>query len=238
MLEPQVIYEDEDIVAINKPAGLVVHSDGRTKEPTVSDWFIEKYPEAKDVGEPLGEIARPGVVHRIDRETSGVLLLAKTDLGHECLKEQFQNREIDKVYHVFIHGNLKENHGTINLPIGKSSSDFRKRSAERGAKGERKEAITHFQVLKRFEGGTFVEARPKTGRTHQIRVHFKALHHPVLGDSLYGSKKPELLGFKRVALHAREISFLDTKGEKHALKASYPEDFKQAMDTVGLSVLD
>lgn len=237
-MEPTILYEDKDIVAINKPAGLVVHSDGRTKESSVSDWFVSKFPEAVEVGEPVGEVARPGVVHRIDRETSGVLLLAKTKEGHECLKEQFQNREIDKIYHVFIHGNLKENHGTINLPIGKSSSDFRKRSAERGAKGDRKEATTHFQVLKRFEEGTFVEARPKTGRTHQIRVHFKALHHPVLGDSLYGAKKPLLLGFNRVALHAREISFTDTSGKRHTVKAPYPKDFEEALATIGLSVLD
>lgn len=228
----EILYEDEDILAINKPAGLVVHSDGRTKEPSVSDWLLEKYPGAKDVGEPIGEIEKPGIVHRIDRETSGVLLLAKTKEGYECLKEQFQNREIEKTYHAFLYGDLKESHGTINLPIGKSSSDFRKRSAERGAKGDKREAITHFQVLKRGEGFTLVEAKPKTGRTHQIRVHFKALHHPVVADKLYAPKKEALLGFTRLALHAKEVSFMDTKGEKHTVSAPYPEDFKAALDAL------
>jgi 23S rRNA pseudouridine1911/1915/1917 synthase len=228
----EILYEDDDILAINKPAGLVVHSDGRTKESTVSDWFVAKYPEAKEVGEPLGEVDRPGVVHRIDRETSGVLLLTKTKEGHAHLKEQFQNHEIGKIYHAFLYGKLKENHGTINLPIGKSSSDFRKRSAERGAKGDMREAVTHFQVLKRSEDWTFVEAKPKTGRTHQIRVHFKALHHPVVGDKLYAYGKPSLLGFDRLALHAREIAFTNTKGEKIALIAPYPADFQRAVDSV------
>ncbi|MBX4195751.1 RluA family pseudouridine synthase [Candidatus Parcubacteria bacterium] len=235
-MAPEILYEDDDILAVNKPAGLVVHSDGRTKEPSVSSWFVEKYPESKDVGEPLGNIERSGVVHRIDRETSGVLLLAKTKEGHACLKEQFQNHEIDKIYHAFLYGNLKEDHGSINLPIGKSNSDFRKRSAERGAKGDKKEALTYYRVLARGDGWTFIEAKPKTGRTHQIRVHFKALHHPVVSDKLYASKKESLLGFDRLALHAKEITFTDTKGQKHIVVAPYPKDFEQALTNTKIGV--
>lgn len=229
-----ILYEDPDIIVINKPAGLVVHSDGRTKEPSVSDWFIEKYPESKDVGEKMGEIDRPGIVHRIDRETSGCLILAKTKEGHDALKEQFQNREIEKIYHVFVHGNVKDDRGTINLPIGKSASDFRKWSAQRGAKGEKRDAITYFEVLKRDEthNVSFVEAKPKTGRTHQIRVHFLALQNPVVGDSLYARSKPKVLDFDRLALHARTITFENLKGEKKTVTATYPEDFKQAIDKV------
>lgn len=223
----ETLFEDQDILAINKPAGLVVHPDGKTVEPSVSDWFVEKYPEAKDVGEPLGDIQRPGVVHRIDRETSGVLLLAKTKVGHECLKKQFQNHEIEKVYEVFLYGNLKEDHGTINLKISRSKSDFRKRIA--GHEG--REAVTYFKILKRGDGWTLVEAKPKTGRTHQIRVHFKALHHPVIADKLYAPSKEPLLGFSRLALHARKISFKDVKGTTQNILAPYPEDFRQALDT-------
>ncbi len=230
----EVLFEDEDIIAINKPAGLVVHSDGRTEEPSVSNWFVSKYPEAKDVGEKMGEIERPGIVHRIDRETSGVLLLAKTKEGFECLKRQFQNHEVDKVYEAFLYGNLKEDHGTINTKISRSKSDFRKRIA--GHEG--REAITYFRVLGRGEGVTLVEAKPKTGRTHQIRVHFKALHHPVIADKLYASGKPALLGFERLALHAKQISFKDTKGERKVVLAPYPDDFRQALDRVGKAVLD
>jgi 23S rRNA pseudouridine1911/1915/1917 synthase len=227
-MEPQIIYEDEDIVAINKPAGLVVHSDGKTVEPSVTDWFLEKYPAAKGVGEPLGDIIRPGIVHRIDRETSGVLLLAKTKEGHAHLKEQFQNREIEKIYHAFLYGNLKEDHGSINLKIERSRSDFRKRIAGR----EGREALTYFQVLNRGEGFTFVEAKPRTGRTHQIRVHFKYIHHPVVADRLYAPSQEPILGFSRLALHAREIVFSNIKGEKITLTAPYPADFQMAVDSM------
>jgi 23S rRNA pseudouridine1911/1915/1917 synthase len=233
-LSKAIIYEDEDILAINKPAGIVVHPDGRTKEPSVSEWFGKAYPKSKTVGEPIklanGEmVEREGIVHRIDRDTSGILLLAKTESGFMTLKRQFMEREIEKVYHAFLYGMLKEDHGTIKLPIAKSTSDFRKWSAERGARGDKREAITYFQVIKKNKEVTFVEAKPKTGRTHQIRVHFKALQHSVVKDSLYAPSKPSLLGFERLALHARQITFKDTKGEKHTVIAEYPDDFKFAI---------
>ena len=234
-LSDNILFEDPDFVVINKPAGLVVHSDGRTKEPSVSDWFAQKYPESKNVGEKLGEIERPGVVHRIDRETSGALILAKTQEGHAHLKKQFQNREVEKAYHLFVHGLLKEDRGTINLPIGRSASDFRKWSAQRGARGEKREAITYFEVLKRFpeHGVTFIEAKPKTGRTHQIRVHFLALQNPVVGDSLYAPNKPQVLSFGRLALHARKLSFKSLKDELITVEAPYPADFQTALDMLG-----
>ena len=234
-MEIEILYEDEDILVINKPAGLVVHPDGRTKEPSVTEWFVSKFPGSKDVGEKIGEIERPGVVHRIDRETSGILLLAKTKKGHSVLKEQFQEREIEKVYHLFVHGNVKDDRGTINLAIGKSASDFRKWSAQRGAKGLKREAITYFEVLKRSPelGVTFVEAKPKTGRTHQIRVHFQALQNPVVADPLYAGGKPKLLGFERLALHAQRVVFHNVSGQKIMVEAPYPEDFQQAMDMLG-----
>lgn len=256
LLVPEIIYEDEDIIAVNKPAGLVVHPDGRTKESSVSDWFAQKYPGSVDVGEPIiirdeGSIKnskfetrelipRPGVVHRIDRDTSGVLLLAKTRKGHTHLKEQFQNREIEKVYHAFVHGYVKEDRGTINLPIGRSTSNFKKWSAQRGARGEKRDAFTYFEVLKRDSNKefTFVEIKPKTGRTHQIRVHFQAIHHPIIGDPLYAPKKPRLLGFERLALHARRIGFKNLNNEKIFIEAPYPEDFKRALDIIGNGVLD
>ena len=232
----EILYEDADIVAINKPAGLVVHPDGRTSESSVSEWFLNKYPGSKDVGEKMGEIERPGVVHRIDRETSGVLLLAKTPKGHAVLKEQFQKREIEKIYHLFVHGNIKDDRGTISLPIGRSVSNFKKWSAQKGARGELREAITHFEVLKRASDKSFnfIEAKPRTGRTHQIRVHFQAIHHPVVGDKLYAPKKPQLLGFERLALHARQITFKDVSGKTHSVLAEYPEDFQKALKTLGL----
>jgi 23S rRNA pseudouridine1911/1915/1917 synthase len=244
-LSKHIIYEDSDIIALDKPSGLVVHPDGRTEEESASAWFSVAYPESREVGEsikikattfrPEATIERPGVVHRIDRDTSGVLLLAKTVKGFEVLKEQFQNREIKKIYHLFIYGVLKDDHGTINLPIGRSASNFRKRSAQRGAKGDKREAITHFQTLKYSsdKSVSFMEARPETGRTHQIRVHFQALHHPVVCDRLYALRKPCLLGFNRLALHARSITFQDVNGGQHSVLAKYPEDFQRAIDSLG-----
>jgi 23S rRNA pseudouridine1911/1915/1917 synthase len=236
----EILYEDADILAINKPAGLVVHSDGRTQEPTVAEWFVGKYPGAKDVGEKQGGIERPGIVHRIDRETSGVLLLAKTQEGFEVLKKQFQNREIDKTYHAFVYGDVKEDRGTITLPIGRSTGDFRKFSttspnpllSKERVRGEVREAVTYFSVLKRSpeQGLTLIEAKPKTGRTHQIRVHFQSLGNPVVGDSLYAPGKEKILGFERLALHARQITFKDVQGGQHSVLANYPEDFKRALD--------
>lgn len=236
----ETLYEDSDILVVNKPAGLVVHPDGRTQEPSVSQWFAETYPESKDVGEHIektsGEvIERAGIVHRIDRDTSGILLLAKTKEGHAHLKAQFQNREVEKAYHLFVYGDMKEDRGTINLPIGRSSGDFRKWSAERGVRGEVREAITYFEVLKRSKDKTwtFVEAKPKTGRTHQIRVHFLAIHHPVVADHLYAASKLPILGFTRLALHARRIGFTNLKGEKITVEAPYPSDFQNALDLAG-----
>jgi 23S rRNA pseudouridine1911/1915/1917 synthase len=244
-MDLETLYEDSDILVVNKPAGLVVHPDGRTKEPSVSEWFAAKYPDSKDVGESIektsGEvIERAGIVHRIDRDTSGILLLAKTHAGHAALKEQFMNREVEKAYHAFVYGVMKEDRGTINLPIKKASGDFRKWSAQRGGRGEEREALTYFEVLKRDEAhkATLVEAKPKTGRTHQIRVHFLAIHHPVVADGLYAASKLPILGFERLALHARKIGFRNLKGEKIEVIAPYPADFQAALDSMGGSVLD
>ncbi len=244
-LSDRILYEDDDCLVINKPAGLVVHADGRTEEPTVADWVLKTYPETREVGEPIKlsdgrEMLRPGIVHRIDRETSGALIIAKTEKGFESLKSQFQHHEVEKVYHLFVYGTLADKRGSINLPIGRSAGDFRKRSAQRGKKGELREALTYFEVLGHFpeKGVTFVEAKPKTGRTHQIRVHFQALQRPVVADSLYAVSKPKLLGFERLALHARRVTFLNTQGERIMVQAPYPVDFRKALDSLGVGVLD
>ena len=234
----QIINEDEDFLVLNKPAGLVVHPDGRTEEPTLVDWLLARYPDIKNVGEPLllksGEvIIRPGIVHRIDRETSGVLVIAKNQKSFLHLKKQFQDSEVSKKYNAFVYGEVKleegEGQGVINRPIGRSAKDFRLWSAQRGAKGKEREAITEYSIIKATKGYSFIEARPKTGRTHQIRVHFKAINHPVVADRLYAPKKEPLLGFERLALHAKEISFLNLDGNKVTYEASYPDDFREAI---------
>ncbi len=230
----EILYEDGEVVAVNKPAGLVVHSDGKTKEPSLVDWVLEKYPEIKDVGEPgrnaSGEtVLRPGIVHRLDRETSGVMLIAKTKESFELLKKQFQNHEVKKTYHAFVVGEMKTEKGTIDRPIGRSSKDFRMWSAQRGARGEMREAITDYKVLLRGLGYSFVEVNPRTGRTHQIRVHFKAISYPLVSDSLYAPKHENTLGFNRQALHSYKIVFVDTLGALREVTAPYPDDFTHAL---------
>ncbi len=234
-MEPTILYEDSDVITVNKPAGLVVHSDGKTDELTLVDWLLSKYPEIKDVGEPgrtsNGEIiARPGIVHRLDRQTSGVMLIAKTKESFEKLKKQFQEHKIQKIYHAFMFGEIKTEKGTIDRPIGRSTKDFRRFSAQRGARGEMREAITDYKVISTKNGYSFVEVNPKTGRTHQIRVHFKAINYPLVGDSLYAPGHDNTLGFTRTALHSYKVTFSDTKGQSHTVTAPYPEDFLKALE--------
>lgn len=233
-MEPTILYEDDEIVAVNKPAGLVVHSDGKTKERTLADWVLEKYPETVNVGEPgktsTGELVpRPGIVHRLDRETSGVMLIAKTEEAFQNLKKQFQNHEIQKVYEAFVEGAVKNDEGVIDRPISRSSKDFRMWTAQRGGRGEEREAVTEYKVIERKGGYSFVEVKPKTGRTHQIRVHFKAINYPLVADTLYGKGRENLLGFQRLALHSKSVTFSDTRGDKHTIVAPYPADFEEAL---------
>ncbi len=234
-----ILYEDKDLLVINKPAGIVVHPDGKTKAKTLVDWLLKKYPKIKNVGEPIllddgTKILRPGIVHRIDYNTSGCLVIAKNKDTYEFLKQQFQDRKVHKIYHAFVYGDIKDDRGMINRAIGRSPNDFRKWSAQRGARGEMREAITYFKVLKRKDGNTFIEAMPKTGRTHQIRVHFKAIDHPIIMDDLYASRfnleQKNQLGFERTALHARELEITKPDGELLKAIAPYPEDFEKAIE--------
>lgn len=248
-----VLYENDEVLVVNKPAGLVVHSDGRTKEDTLADWVLEKYPNVRGVGETIpltngGVIEKWGIVHRIDRDTSGVLLIAKTQTSFLNLKSQFQARTIKKTYRTIAHGVFKEPVGTIDKPIGRSKSDFRKWSAEYGARGELREAMTEYRVLgegevKEVYGKatnhlihklSYLEVYPHTGRTHQIRVHLKAVGHPILCDKLYAPKSPCVLGFERTALHAFSLVFKGLDGAEHKVEAPLPKDFSHAIAEMGI----
>jgi len=229
----EIIYEDDNYLVINKPAGLVVHSDGRTEESTVVDWLSLKYPAIKTVGEPIvlsnGEIiTKPGIVHRLDRDTSGVLVVAKTASAFLDLKRQFK-------YHAFVYGEVKNDQGVINRPIARSRRNFKQWSASSGARGLRREAITEYQVLARHNGLSLLAVYPQTGRTHQIRVHLKDIHHPIVADKLYAPKRDSQLGFHRSALHARRITFTDLSGHKITSSAPYPEDFAHAVRVFNVS---
>lgn len=242
---PEILYEDSDILVVNKPAGLIVHSDGRTVETSLADWVLLHYPALKDVGEPWtspqGEvIARPGIVHRLDRTTSGVMVIAKTKEAHTFLKKQFQERSVEKVYDAIVYGHSKEDGGVIEMEIGRTKTDPRRWSAQHGKKGKLRSAITEWKVLNRGidpktgEKASHIEVRPKTGRTHQIRVHFKAIHHPVVCDQLYATGKPCLFGLSRPALHARSITFILSSGEKATFEALLPKDLRNALDQFAL----
>jgi len=244
-----IIHENNDFLIINKPSGLMVHGDGRSDEATLADWILEKYPDSAGVGEDWetdsGEIIqRPGIVHRLDRETSGVMVIARTPEAFDHLKRAFQNRTVNKEYHAIVYESVKHDDGIIDASIGKSRKDFRMWSAGRGARGRLRDAMTRYQVLERFEDTkgnqfTYLACFPETGRTHQIRVHMKYLNHPVVGDNLYAGKRLKVdatsgqyaLGFTRHALHAHMLSFPDMndREERHEFTADMPDDFKNAL---------
>ncbi len=237
-LDIKILYEDEHILALDKPAGVMVHTDGRTKGATVCDWIRVHRPEIEGVGEKMTlqsgqEIDRPGIVHRLDQETTGVLLVAKNSHSYSHLKKQFQESVVQKTYNAFVYGWLKEESGQVNRPIGRSRSDFRKRSAERGARGKMREALTDYRVVSWERDGqenlSFLDVCPKSGRTHQIRVHLKAINHPVVCDSLYAPKRNCLLGFSRLALHARSVEWIDMEGRNKKVESPLPADFQKAL---------
>lgn len=228
-----ILFENDDVLVVDKPSGLAVHGSDRSEQYTLADWFAEHYPTSADVGEPLvlttGKVIdRAGIVHRLDADTSGVIILAKTQEAYEHLKKQFHDRLTKKVYNAFVYGNVRDDRGIINRPIGKSRRDPRLRTAMRGARGLLRPSITHYRVLDRGTGGTYLELRPKTGRTHQIRVHMKSMNHPVVADPLYAPEKPTIFGFNRLALHARQLTIELPNGEERVFEAPLPEDFIKA----------
>jgi 23S rRNA pseudouridine1911/1915/1917 synthase len=229
MKEPEIIYEDENFLAINKPAGMLVHSTGAGgEEKTLADWLLEKYPEVKGVGDSP-EI-RPGIVHRLDRDTSGVLIIAKNQKSFEYFKNLFKEKTAKKKYVALALGEVSPGIGTIDKPI-KLKDGSVKRTVWEGK--DEKEAITDYEVLdylkiKTQKGGqvfSLLEVSPRTGRTHQIRVHLASIGHPIAGDALYGPKKSNF-GLKRQFLHAQSIEFTDMSGKRIKIEADLPEDLK------------
>lgn len=225
-----IIYEDDDILAVNKPAGLLVHGPD-----SLVDWLVKNYPEIKNVGDEPE--LRPGIVHRLDKDTSGILLVAKNQKAFEYLKSQFQNRKIKKRYIALVYGELKVESGIIDLAIGKSKKDFRKKIAGKKMIGKIREAITEYKVIKKFSNYTLLEVFPKTGRTHQIRAHLKAIGHPIVCDKLYGTKKTICpFGLDRQFLHASSLELNLPAGKadlpsgaRIKLEADLPEDLDRVL---------
>lgn len=230
----KILYEDADMVAIDKPSGLMTHPDGRTTATTASDWFAKSYPASATVGETQRlqngeEILRPGVVHRLDTDTSGVLIFAKTPEAHAFLKDVFQAHIAKKTYLAFVYGVPKEKKGIIEFSIGRSTQDFRLRSAQPKAKGTLREAITKWEVVSDIKTHSLIKAMPETGRTHQIRVHLKAIHHPIVCDPLYAPNRPADLGFTRLGLHAYQLTLPLPGGGEITLTSPIPVDLIPAM---------
>ncbi|MEI6494462.1 MAG: RluA family pseudouridine synthase [bacterium] len=238
--EIEIIFEDDNILVINKPAGLSAHHDGHNKTYALTDWILENYPEIHGVGEEMvlldgARVERPGIVHRLDRDTSGVMVIAKNQKTFEFLKMQFHDHTVQKTYRALLIGEMKDlegGMGKIEVPIGRSRKDPRLRVAHPKATGKQRPALTYYKILVQYAGFTYVEAYPKTGRTHQIRAHFKYLNHPVVGDQLYAPGRPCPKGLTRQALHAYKLELTLPGGEKQEFIAELPKDIGAALATL------
>ncbi len=226
-----ILFEDQSLLVLNKPAGLVVHPAAGHEEHTLVNALLHHCAGGLS---GIGGVARPGIVHRLDKETSGCLVVAKNDETHLALSKQFAERRVEKIYNAIVCGELARGSGEIRVPIARHPS-HRKRMAVRDDDSGRA-AHTSWRVLEKLKAATFVEAQIHTGRTHQVRVHFQFLGHPLAGDETYGAKQnkklAELTGYEvpRVMLHARELSFIHPRTEKEmSFESPLPKDFREAL---------
>jgi 23S rRNA pseudouridine1911/1915/1917 synthase len=225
-----VLYEDENLLVIDKPAGLTVLPEGKTNGKTLKDYLLEKYPYLKE----LEGLWRWGIVHRLDKDTSGILLVAKNKNSYEFLQKQFQEKKVTKRYLALVMGNIKEEEKEkIETLIGRSSGDRRKQKVylpnEPGA-NDKRTAITEYKVLKNFENYTLIEVSPKTGRKHQIRTHLAFLHHPIAGDKLYSFKNQITPpGLKRQFLHASYLKIKLPDNNEKEFESDLAEDLKDVI---------
>jgi len=218
-----IVYEDTDLLVVNKPAGMVVHPAAGNYSGTLVNALLF---HCGDSLSGINGVIRPGIVHRIDKDTSGLLLVAKNDIAHQRLAEQIKERSVVREYSALLRGKLKEDNGTVDMPIGRSEKDRKKMAV---TTRNSRDAVTHYEVLQRFTGYTFAKCRLETGRTHQIRVHMAALGHPVVGDKVYGVVK-EKIKTNGQLLHAAKVRFKHPKsGEYLEFSAELPEYFKEVI---------
>lgn len=219
----EIIYEDRDIIVVNKPKGMVVHPANGNPDGTLVNAIMAI---CKDSLSGIGGEIRPGIVHRLDKDTSGILIVAKNDKAHINLSEQIKEHKVKKTYIALVKGIVKENNATINMPIGRSEKDRKKMAVTK--KG--KEAITHFKVLKRYDKYTLLEINIETGRTHQIRVHLSQIGYPIVGDEVYSKGKNEW-NIKGQCLHAKSLDFKHpiTNEDMH-LEAKIPQYFEKILE--------
>jgi 23S rRNA pseudouridine1911/1915/1917 synthase len=224
-MEPRIIAETGRLIAVDKPAGLIAHSDGRTQEPSLAEWLIKRFPHLAAVGEPWvspqgATIRVGGLVHRLDRTTSGVSIVAKDNETWRLLKEEFKARRVEKTYMAYVYGTMEAAAGRIVAEIMRSSEPPRRWYARATDEDEPRAAMTDWRLVRQLPEAALLELSPKTGRTHQIRVHLASIGHAVLADHLYAAERAPLLGFTRPALHALSIRI---GGE--AFEAPLPPDF-------------
>ncbi len=233
-----VLYEDDDVVVISKPAGIIVHPMNDTdRRPSVIGSLVASRPGMKKVGDPStgsgrGSKLRPGVVHRLDRAVSGVMVVAKNDKAFEELKRQFAGREVEKEYAALVYGRMPKDEGTIDFKIARSKTLGRMVSRPEGQEG--KEALTEYDVVDRFKTATLVDVRIHTGRTHQIRTHFKAIGHPVVGDALYHTKIVNIrpIEMDRLFLHAKRLSITLPDGTRKTFVSELPDELTALLKTL------
>ena len=222
-----VVYKNKDFLVINKPVGLQVHPSAAEKTHTLANALLAHFPEIKEVGDdPL----RPGIVHRLDKNTSGLMIVARTQKSFEKLKDLFKERKMQKTYVALLHGNLKDQEGIIDTPLARAPRYTKQKIAEGKMRGKGRSAITLYRILKRYAHYDFVEAQPKTGRMHQIRVHFASLGHPIVGDTKYYTKvekRMPVLAYRQL-LHAQKLSFT-LNGKKYSFEAPLPKDFQDIL---------
>lgn len=218
----EIVYEDDDIIVVNKEKGMVVHPANGNPDGTLVNAIMNV---CKDSLSGIGGEIRPGIVHRLDKDTSGLIIVAKNDKAHIALSEQIKNHEVIKKYVALVRGVVKENTATIDMPIGRSNKDRKKMAVRK----EGKHAVTHFEVMERYHGYTLLDIKIETGRTHQIRVHLSEIGYPVVGDEVYSNGKNPF-GVKGQMLHAKSLEFTHpVTGKKMKLEAPVPAYFAQVL---------
>ncbi len=224
-----ILYEDDDLMVISKPAGLVAHPGPGHPSNTLVNALLAHTSGLSSIG----GVDRPGIIHRLDRDTSGIMIVAKTDLAHNKLSDDLKQRKIKKTYWALVNGHLDPEEGLIDEPVGRKKSD-RKKMAVDHAKG--RQALTRYKVLEEYNKMTLLEVKPETGRTHQIRVHLSHIKHPVVGDSQYGSdrKRDRDMGIERQMLHSKEIEFIHPwTGKVLKYSDELPDDLKEILESLG-----
>ncbi|MCA0969349.1 RluA family pseudouridine synthase [Halobacillus litoralis] len=217
-LNLEIVYEDSDVIVVNKPAGMVVHPAAGHGSGTLVNGLLYHCNDLSGIN----GVERPGIVHRIDMDTSGLLMVAKNDVAHRSLVEQLQNKSVERRYEAIVHGMITHEYGTIDAPIGRDPKDRQRMAVVEGGR----DAVTHFQVIKHYDDFTHVECKLETGRTHQIRVHMRYINHPLAGDPKYGPRKT--LDMHGQALHARTLGFEHPRtGEWKSFEVDPPEEFKK-----------